>query len=146
VPRLTVIELEREELAKAWPLVRAASRSLRADDWQETATQLIAKGGGVIAVVAQDGCFHGVATYQPIEDGRGGRILYLETLVTFELSRRAPVRQLLCDCLERLASALGCDSIAVSMAVNSLPKTWRNADWLAGAPGDPGPSSKIMLS
>jgi hypothetical protein len=146
MPRLTVIELEREELAKAWPLVRAVSPSLGPDDWQETATELIAEGGGVIAVVAQDGCFHGVATYQPIEDRRGGRILYLETMVTFELSRRAPVRQLLCDCLERLAAALGCDSIAVSMPVGSLPKTWRSADWLAGAARDPSPSSKIMLS
>jgi hypothetical protein len=146
MPRLTVIDLERDELAKAWALVRAVSASTGVEEWEESASELIARGGGVIGVVAQDGCLHGVATYRPIGDGKGGRILYLETLVTFELSRRAPVRQLLCDRLERLASVLGCDSIAVSMPVGSLPKNWRSAGWLAGGAADPAPSPGIMLS
>jgi hypothetical protein len=146
MPRLTVTELERDELAKAWPLVRAVSASRGVEEWEQSASELIARGGGVIGVVAQDGCLHGVATYRPIGDGKGGRILYLETLVTFELSRRAPVRQLLCDRLERLASVLGCDSIAVSMPVGSLPKNWRSAGWLAGGAADPAPSPGIMLS
>jgi hypothetical protein len=137
VPGLTIIDLEPDELARAWPLVRMVSPWLNPAAWQGSAEELIAQGGGVISVVAPDGCLHGVATYEPIDKSRAGRVLYVETLVTFELSRRAPVRQYLCDCLERLAPALGCDAIAVSMPVGgSVPKSWRGADWLAGASSD----------
>jgi hypothetical protein len=146
MPRLTVIELERDELAKAWPLVRAVSSSLDPEEWQRSAAELIRQGGGVVAVVAQDGCLHGVATYQPVDKAPASRFLYLETMVTFELSRRAPVRQLLCDCLECLAAALGCDSIAVRMPVGSLPESWRSADWLAGATHGADRSPRLLHS
>jgi len=137
MPGLTIIDLEPDELARAWPLVRIVSPWLNPEAWRGSAEELIAHGGGVISVVAPDGCLHGVATYEPIDKSRAGRVLYVETLVTFELSRRAPVRQYLCDCLERLAPALGCDAIAVSMPVGgSVPKSWRSADWLAGAGSD----------
>jgi hypothetical protein len=143
MPGLTIIDLEPDKFARAWPLVRIVSPWLNPEAWQGSAEELIAHGGGVISVVAPDGCLHGVATYQPIDKSRAGRVLYVETLVAFELSRRALVRQFLCDCLERLAPTLGCDVIAVSMPVGgSVPKSWRSADWLAGA----GPDSRQVES
>lgn len=133
MPQFTIIDLEADELAQAWPLVRMASPWLDQATWQSSAEELIGHGGGVVAVVAPDGWLHGLATYQPIDKARAGRVLYVETLVTFELIRRAPVRQFLCDCLEWLAPALGCDTIAVSMpAGGTVPKSWRSADWLGG--------------
>jgi Ni,Fe-hydrogenase III large subunit len=39
----------------------------------------------------------------------------VETLATFELRRRAPVRQVLIGELERLAKTLGCSGVAFSL-------------------------------
>lgn len=131
---LTIIDLGTDDLATAWPLARTASPWLSLDGWKCSVEEIIGHGGGVIAVVAPDGCLHGVATYQPIDKRRAGRVLFIETLVTFELSRKALVRRFLCESLERMSLALGCDGIAVSMPADTVQDSWRSGDWLAGTP------------
>ena len=115
MPGLTIIDLEPDELARAWPLVRIVSPWLNPEAWQGSAEELIAHGGGVISVVAPDGCLHGIATYEPIDKSRTGRVLYVETLVTFELSRRAPARHALCDALDLLGHAFVCRSVVLPL-------------------------------
>ena len=66
-------------------------------------------------VSAEDGCLHGIATYEPITKGISGRVLNVEIMVAFELSRRAPVRQALCDALLGFARLFDCDSVRITM-------------------------------
>lgn len=115
MPHFTVTELERADLAAAWPVVRAAAPGLDPERWQSFAEALIDRGGGVIGVAAEDGGLHGIATYDPVEKLHQGKVLKVDTLVSFELSRRAPVRRLLCEALDRLAHLLGCDALAVTV-------------------------------
>ena len=114
MPHFTVTTLESDQLAAVWPLVRTAVPGLAPAGWTEFAEALIERGGGIVAVAAEDGAFHGIATYEPAEKLGLGKVLKVETLVAFELSRRAPVRRLLCEALDRLAALLGCTAVAVS--------------------------------
>lgn len=112
----TVRQLTREQLASAWPLVRAAGAALDLDRWLKAGRRLLGKGGGILAVATDEGTLHGVATFEPVEEAAAGKVLRVDTLVTFEFSRRAPVRTALCDALEKLGAALGCDAVAVNVA------------------------------
>lgn len=115
----TVTELDRRDLPAAWPLVRAAAPGLDLDRWQAFAEALVERGGGVVGVEAEDGGFQGIATYEPVEKLHSGRVLQVDTLVTFELARRAPMRRVLCEGLDRLAARLGCEAVAVSIPSRS---------------------------
>jgi len=112
--QLTVQQLTRAQLASAWPLVRAAGDYLFLDRWLDAGRRLMNGGGGILAVSTGEGAIHGVATFEPVEEAPRGKVLLVDTFVTFELSRRAPARAALCDALERLGAALGCDAVAVS--------------------------------
>lgn len=116
MPELDVIELNQDELALVWPLVRTASPRLRLDGWRALAEALIDRGGGVLAVAAPDRALHGVATYEMIEKPRFGRMLHVDTLVTFELSGRAPARAILVAALRQLSQALGCSGTLICAA------------------------------
>lgn len=107
-------QLTRDQLGSAWPLVRAAGEYLALDRWIDAARRLMNNGGGILAVSTADGAIQGVATFEPVEESRGGNVLLVDTFVTFELSRRAPARAALCDALERLSAELGCDAVAVN--------------------------------
>jgi hypothetical protein len=112
---LTIQQLGFEELAQAWPLARTASHYQSCEMWRRSAVHLMGRGGGVIAIAADDGCFHGMATFEPITKPRGGRVLHVETMVTFELSHRAPVRRALRDALVGFARLFDCDAVNVAM-------------------------------
>jgi hypothetical protein len=73
-----------------------------------------------MGVVAEEAGFLGVATYEPAATLHAGKVLRVEILVTFELTRRAPVRAVLCEALDRLALLLGCDAVAVSVPSRSF--------------------------
>lgn len=117
--RFTVTELDREELAEAWPLVRATSPELALEEWQARAGALIERGGGVVGVSAEGGGFLGIATYEPVERPHAGRVLQVDTLVSFELTRQAPIRRILCEELEEMAPRLGCAGTAVNFGSRS---------------------------
>jgi len=112
--RFTVAELDRRDLAQVWPLVRTASSHLRLEEWERHWQKLVDRGGGAIGVAGEAGGFLGVATYEAVTKPRAGRVLKVDTLVTFELTRRPRIRQILCDELDELAPRLGCEALAVS--------------------------------
>lgn len=133
--QFTSLELESEELAKAWPLVRLGAPWLDLHGWQQSTEELVSRGGGVIAVVAPDGCFHGIATYERIDRQPMGRALFVGTFVTCELSRRAPVRKFLCDAIERLSAVFDCDAIAIVEPTGGyVPASWLDAHPVGRAP------------
>ena len=90
---------------------RIRSRSLAGGSRQ--ATDLIERGGGILAARAPDGTIHGVATYEVAKKALLGRVLAVDTLITFELSRRAPARRALCDALDLLGHAFDCRNIVL---------------------------------
>lgn len=110
---LTITELEPRHLAEAWPLVRSVAPRATLERWESFARGLLDRGGGVVAVTAENGGILGLATYEAADKLRLGKVLQVETLVAFELTRRAPVRRALCDALDRLAPVLGCAAVAV---------------------------------
>lgn len=109
----SISRIDGADLALAWPLARAAAPSATLDGWRDAVRRLMARGGGVIAASAEDGCFHGLATYEPVVKLRAGRVLQVELLAAFELSRRSPVRRALLEGLERIARSSGCQAISV---------------------------------
>ena len=115
MPDLSLSHLDEGQLALAYPLIRAAAR-VSLERWKAFARQLIAIGGGILAVGADDGCLHGIAAFRQVGSLRFERSLQVEILVAFELSRRAPVRRTLCVGLEDIARKLGCRNIVFTTA------------------------------
>lgn len=109
-----VIELDQDDLALAWPLVRASPQQLDLPGWQAFAEALIDRGGGVLAVSACDQALHGVATYEIVDRPNFGRVLHVDTLVAFELTGRARMRGVLLGAVKQLSSALGCSETVIS--------------------------------
>jgi len=109
----SISRIEGADLALAWPVARAAAASATLDGWRDAARRLMDRGGGVIAASAEDGCFHGIATYEPIVKLRAGRVLQVDLLAAFELSRHSPVRRALLEGLERIARSSACEAISI---------------------------------
>jgi hypothetical protein len=112
--RFTIEHLTHKRLLAAWPIIRASGAEPCAEWWLNDAMRLIDDGGGVLAARAPDGIVHGVAIYRIARDQRFGRILSVASIVTFELRRRAPVRQALCDALDELSLTLECKGIGMA--------------------------------
>ena len=110
-----VSHLQAGQAAEGWPLVRFAMPELSLPDWTAFVEWLVAAGGGVLIIRVGEGSLHGLATYLPEEALRGGRRLRVENIVTFELSHDAPARRTLLAALERVARALGCVTLAVTL-------------------------------
>ncbi len=112
--QFTVIHLQADRFDEAFPLVRMSAPNASLDQWRHFAGQLRTKDGGVLAALACDGRPHGLAVFR-MEDGLGqGRTLKVEPMVTFELNRSAPVRSALCQALELLAGARGCETLVIA--------------------------------
>ena len=126
MPELDIIELDQDELTLAWPLVRTSCPQLKPDRWQALAEALIDRGGGVLGVAAPDRALHGVATYETIDKPRFGRVLQVDTLVTFELTRRAPARQALVGALKQISDERGCTATLISAPKRPRPRTYRS--------------------
>ena len=112
--RFKVADLGSQELASAWPLVRSVAPEADLEQWESFGAALLERGGGIVTVSGEDEVILGVATYEPADKLRLGKVLQVEVLVTFELTRRAPVRLVLCDALDRIAPLLGCEAVAVT--------------------------------
>jgi hypothetical protein len=115
---LNVESLDVERLADAYPLIRSATR-VSQQRWEEFGRELIANGGGVIAVTAPDGCVHGVAAFRPSPNLRHEQSLDVEVIVTFELRGDDRVRERLCGTLEQVAATHRCRTINFTMAPRS---------------------------
>ncbi|WP_166039014.1 hypothetical protein [Sphingosinicella sp. YJ22] len=129
MPDLSLSRLDEGQLALAYPLIRAAAR-VSLERWKTFARQLIASGGGILAVGADDGCLHGVASFREVGSLRFERSLQVDILVAFELSRMAPVRRALCAGLEGIAREMGCRSIIFTTAArNAEPASAGRLSW-----------------
>ena len=116
--QFVIEQLSEGELLEAWPVVQQCNSHANAAWWISEAIALMERGGGVLAARAPDGSIHGVATYEVTKKALLGRVLAVDTLITFELSRRAPARHALYDALELLASAFECRSIVLPLPSN----------------------------
>lgn len=116
MPQFAIEHLSESRLAEAWTVVRMSHSLANVDWWISEGTALILRGGGILAARGPDGAIHGVGTYEVVRKALLGRVLAVDTLITFELSRRAPVRHALCDALELLASAFDCRSIVLPLS------------------------------
>lgn len=113
MPTFYLFHLDQDEIGLAWPLARTAHPQLQLEGWNRLFVDLKSRGGGVLALAAPDDVLHGIATYEPVEKPRCGRVLSVSTLVTFELNARAPVERLLRQGLDRLAKQLSCTAVLV---------------------------------
>lgn len=111
--RFAIEHLSEDQLVEAWPVVRMSNSRANADWWASEAAALVGRGGGILAARAPDGSIHGIATYEVVRKALLGRVLAVDTLITFELSRRAPARHALCDALDLLGHAFDCHSIVL---------------------------------
>ena len=113
--QFAIEHLSENELLEAWPVVQQSHSHATAGWWISEGKALIERGGGILAARAPDGKIYGVATYEVARKALLGRVLAVDTLIAFELSRRAPVRHALCDAIELLASAFDCRSIVLPL-------------------------------
>ena len=113
--QFAIEHLAEDQLPDAWPVVRMAHAHTSAEWWASEAAALIERGGGVLAARASDGMIHGIATYEVARKALLGRVLAVDTLIAFELSRRAPVRHALCEALELLGRAFDCRGLVLPL-------------------------------
>lgn len=111
-----IMHLWGAQLAEAYALVRTVVPGIAPDRWDEFARAMFHADGGVIGVYAGDGNLHAVAAYRPDQTLLCEHVLWVEPLVTFELDASAPARTALCEALELLALAKGCERLRVQMS------------------------------
>lgn len=104
-----------DRLDQVYPLIRSATR-VSLERWKEFGRELFAGGGGVLAVTAPDKCIHGAAAYRPSRNLRHEQSLEVEVIVAFDLSGNDQVRRVLCRELERIATALQCSALNLTVA------------------------------
>jgi len=132
MPRLSVSNLEPEGMAEAYPLIRRQAQ-VGPERWQEFGKQLARRGGGVLAVRAEDQRVHGVAAYLPVASLKHGSALRVEAIAAFELGHVSLVRNALSAALDELARSLGCEVVMVSLDAKGLsnPRSRRRRGWEA---------------
>ncbi len=133
MPQFTVVHLQQDRLDEALPMVRMASPAATADQWRLFVSWLGRNDGGVLAAIAGDGRPHGIAAFRTEENFSLGRTLHVEPMVTFELSRSSPARTALCQSLELLAIARGCENLVIVTAGRGYanPHCQKAASWAA---------------
>jgi hypothetical protein len=115
---LTVESMSADQLAQVYPLIRSATR-VSLERWDEFGRELLAGGGGVLAVMAPDRCVHGAAAYRPCRNLRHEMSLDVEVIVAFDLRGDDRVRAALCRELEQIAARLRCTAVNFTVAAKS---------------------------
>jgi hypothetical protein len=130
MPSLVVKELESHRMAEAYPLIRRSAR-VGPDQWVKFGRDLVAKGGGVLAALAEDSRVHGVAAYLPVISLKHGRALRVEAIAAFELGHASLVRNALSSALDKMARQRGCDVVMISLEAKGLtsPRSRRRRGW-----------------
>ncbi|MDT9599893.1 GNAT family N-acetyltransferase [Sphingosinicella rhizophila] len=130
MPQFTLSRLGVDRLGEAYPLIRSAAR-VSPERWEAFAHDLCEHGGGVLAVLAEDGRVHGVAAYRPTGSLRHESGFLVEVIATFELSGSGCVRKALCAALEETARSQGCRSLIFTMAAAGYgdPSSRRRLSW-----------------
>lgn len=123
---LKVRSLNVERLGEAYPLIRSATR-VSQPRWEAFGRELIAGGGGLLAVISPDGCIHGVAAFRPGPNLRHEQSLDVEVIVAFELQGNNRVREQLCSRLDEIAATHSCQTINFTMAARSYGEPFSRA-------------------
>lgn len=116
MPAFTIEHLDEHKLLDAWPVLRSSGEAAMAEWWENEARDLLRRGGGVLAARAPDGSIHGIASYECRHRPEVGRVLHVDRLVTFELSRKRPARQALTDALSLTARAFCCRALMLPLS------------------------------
>ncbi len=101
-------------MAEAYPLIRRVS-TVSLEEWQDFGRRLEERGGGIVAVRAEDRKVHGVAAYLPIVSLKHGKALRVDSIAAFEFGHSAPVREALAVALDELAEAQGCKAVLIGL-------------------------------
>lgn len=112
--QISVEGLGTNKLSDAWVLARSSGAYPNEDWWIAEGSDIIARGGGVLAARAADATLHGIATFHGPTQQNGDRLV-VSMLLTFELSPSAPARTALLDCLERIATKLNCTEVLLPL-------------------------------
>lgn len=115
MPQFSVIDLKASQLDSAYPLVRTFAPEVPLKRWRDYGKRLL-KDGGMLGLAGAEGMLFGVLSYRK-QERLPGPVLKVDDFVTFELSRAAPGRRMLCEAAEGLARDMGC--VAVELRLSS---------------------------
>ena len=118
-------------LDAAYPLVRSLAPGVSVDDWLTYARKARMRGG-LLGLIGPEGTLFGMLAYRHEEHLQRGRILHVDSFITFELSRAAPGRKALCEAAEALARKHGCTAIEIRLDRGKFAEgvTARTQGWL----------------
>lgn len=110
----SVVHLHDDRLDEAFPLVRMAAPEATPAQWRRFVGWLRDNDGGVLAAFADDPRPHGIAAFRSEQSLSQSRTLLVDPMVTFELNPSAPARAALCEALELIALAKGCEKLVIA--------------------------------
>ena len=110
MPIFSVVDMDENAAAAAYPLVRTAAPDVSAEQWLDFAG-MVRMRGGLLGLMGPQSTLFGLLTYRNEESLRHGRTFVVDNFLTFELNRAAPGRRALCEAAETLARKQGCTSI-----------------------------------
>ena len=114
MPIFSVVDMDENAFAAAYPLVRTVAPEVSAEQWSDYARKVRLRGG-LLGLIGPKGALFGLLTYRNEESLRHGRIFHIDNFMTFELNRAAPGRQALCEGAEALARKHGCTRIEIRL-------------------------------
>lgn len=120
---LTVTGIDGKQLEEAYALIRTLAPEVTLARWLDFATPIADAGkdkGGVLGVFGEDGSMFGLLTWRKEDCLRYGRVLIVENLVTFELSRAAPARKALSGAVKAIARKEQCSAVRLIVAGRGL--------------------------
>ena len=114
MPIFSVVDIDENAFAAAYPLVRTFAPGVSAEQWSDYARKLGSEGG-VLGLAGADGALFGFLSYRKGDTLRHGSVLHIDNFVTFELNHAAPGRRALCEAAETLARKQGCAAIELRL-------------------------------
>ena len=114
MPIFSVVDMDENAIAAAYPLVRTVAPEVSAEQWSDYARKLYG-AGGLLGLTGADGALFGFFSYRKGDTLRYGCVLHIDIFVTFELNRAAPGRRALCEAAETLARKQGCAAIEIRL-------------------------------
>ena len=114
MPIFSVVDIDENAFAAAYPLVRTAAPDVSAEQWSAYAHKVRMRGG-LLGLMGPQSTLFGLLAYRNEESLCHGRIFVVDNFLTFELNRAAPGRQALCEAAEALARKQGCKAIELRL-------------------------------
>ncbi|MEO5578676.1 MAG: hypothetical protein ABIR25_06465 [Sphingomicrobium sp.] len=131
MPIFSVVDIDENAFAAAYPLVRTAAPDVSAEQWSAYAHKVRIRGG-LLGLMGPQSTLFGLLSYRNEESLHHGRIFVVDNFLTFELNRAAPGRQALRDAAEALAREQGCKAIELRLDSRgfAIDRSARARSWL----------------